>query len=116
MGLSEQEKKLLEELERNLMAEDKGFESRVRAVDSTNRSAGKLVGGVLILLVGLGLLVFSVMLQVAFFGVAAFLVMLIGLVIASANFQLPEIKLDAPNSADRKSYFEDRWNRRFGDQ
>lgn len=116
MGLSEQEKKLLEELERNLMAEDKGFESRVRAVDSTNRSAGKLVGGVLILLIGLGLLVFSVMLQVAFFGVAAFLVMLIGLVIASANFRLPDIKLEAPTGADRKNYFEDRWNRRFGDQ
>ncbi|MFM1784837.1 MAG: hypothetical protein RLZZ579_1114 [Actinomycetota bacterium] len=117
MGLSEQEKKLLEELERNLMSEDKDFESRVRAVDSTNKSAGKLVAGVLIMLVGLGLMVFAVMLQVAFFGVAAFLVMLVGLVIASANFRLPELKLEAPTAGpDRKNYFEDRWDRRFGDQ
>lgn len=117
MGLSEREQKLLEELERNLLAEDKGFESRVRAVDSVNRSAGKLVAGVLITLVGLGLLVFAVMLQVAFFGVAAFLVMLIGLLIASANFRLPELKLPTPQTGqDRKSFFEDRWDKRFGDQ
>lgn len=117
MGLSEREQKLLEELERNLLAEDKGFESRVRAVDSSNKSAGKLVAGVLITLFGLGLLIFAVVLQVAFFGAAAFVVMLIGLTVASANFRLPEIKLPTTeNGQPGRNFFEDRWDRRFGDQ
>ena len=112
MALSKREQKLLEEMERNLLQEDAGFASKVRSVGSSNKSAGKLVGGVLVTLVGLGLLIFSVVLQVAFFGVVAFVVMLIGLVIASSNFQLPEL----PNLSDRpkgKNYFEDRWNQRF---
>jgi len=112
MALSEREQKLLEEMERNLLQEDAGFANKVRSVGAANKSAGKLVGGVLITIMGLGLLLFSVALQVAFFGVVAFIVMLIGLVIASSNFQLPEL----PNLADKQksaNYFEDRWNQRF---
>ncbi len=112
MALSEREQKLLEEMERNLLQEDAGFASKVRSVGSTSKSAGKLVSGVLVTIAGLGLLLFSVALQVAFFGVVAFVVMLIGLIIASSNFQLPEI----PNLPDRsggKNFFEDRWNQRF---
>ena len=110
MALSEREQKLLEEMERNLR-EDPQFASRVREVDSSNQSSGKLVGGVLLLLVGIGLLIVAVMLQVAFFGVAAFLVMLMGLVIASANFSLP--KLPEVQRSQNSNYFEDRWNQRF---
>ena len=112
MALSEREQKLLEEMERNLLQEDAGFASKVKAVGSSNKSAGKLVGGVLVTIVGLGLLIFSVALQVAFFGVVSFVVMLIGLVIASSNFQLPEL----PNMGSQprgKNFFEDRWNQRF---
>jgi hypothetical protein len=69
---------------------------------------------VLILLSGVGLLVLSVALQVAFFGVIAFLVMVIGLVIASANFRLPE--LPAAGEKSKTNYFEDRWNQRFGNE
>ena len=117
MGLSEREQKLLEELERNLLAEDKSFGARVKSVDSANKSAGKLVAGVLITLLGLGLLVFAVVLQVAFFGAAAFVVMLIGLILASANFRVPEIKLPTTeNGQSGRNFFEDRWDRRFGDQ
>jgi len=55
-----------------------------------------------------------VALQVAFFGVIAFLVMVIGLVIASANFRLPE--LPAAAEKPKGNYFEDRWNQRFGNE
>lgn len=112
MALSEREQKLLEEMERNLLQEDAGFASKVRSVGSSNKSARKMVGGVLVTILGLGLLIFSVALQVAFFGVIAFVVMLIGLVIASSNFQLPEL----PNMGTQprgKNFFEDRWNQRF---
>ena len=109
MALSEREQRLLEEMERNLR-EDSQFAGRVKAVDSANQSAGKLVAGVLLLLFGVGLLITAVILQVAFFGVAAFLVMLMGLVIASTNFQAPKLPTPQKQSG---SFFEDRWDQRF---
>ena len=115
MALSEREQKLLEEMERNLMQEDASFASKVKAVGSSNKSAGKLVAGVLVTLVGLGLLIFAVALQVAFFGVVAFLVMVIGLVVASSNFQLPELPA-MPKSNRGPNFFEDRWNQRFNNE
>jgi uncharacterized membrane protein YkgB len=99
-------------MERNLIEEDASFANRVREVGSSNKNGRKLVLGVVVTLIGLGLLVFAVILQVAFFGVAAFMVMVIGLVTASSNFRLPS----APRSAKEPggpSYFEDRWNQRF---
>lgn len=114
MALSEREQKLLEEMERNLMAQDAEFAKTISKTTSANQSAGKLVLGVLILLSGIGLLVLSVVLQVAFFGVIAFLVMVIGLVIASANFRLPE--LPPVGDKPKSNYFEDRWNQRFGNE
>jgi uncharacterized membrane protein len=112
MALSEREQKLLEEMERNLLSEDAQFAKSIRTASSSNQSAGKLVAGVLTLLAGIGLLITAVMLQVAFFGVVAFLVMLIGLVVASANFRLPALPEIDPKS--KTSFFEDRWNQRFG--
>lgn len=114
MALSEREQKLLEEMERNLLAQDADLAKTLRDSSPSNQSATKLVIGVLTFLFGLGLLILSVVLQVAFFGIVAFLVMLIGLTVASANFRLPE--LPKPSSQQRGSFFEDRWNQRFGDQ
>lgn len=109
MALSEHEQRMLEEMERNLLAEDSSLEGKVKQVGSSSRSAGKLVAGVLTMLVGLGLLVFSAASQLAFFGVIAFLVMVMGLVIASTNFRMPNI----PKSKSDGNFFEDRWNQRF---
>lgn len=111
MALSEQEQKLLEEMERNLLQDDAAFANKVKSVGTSNKSAGKLVAGVLTTITGLGLLLFAVALQVAFFGVIAFIVMLSGLVVATSNFRLP----DMPKLSDSggKNYFEDRWNQRF---
>ena len=114
MALSEHEQRMLEEMERNLLAEDASLASKVNQVGKTsNRNAGKLVAGVLTMVAGLGLLIFAVMIQLAFFGVIAFLVMVMGLVIASSNFKLPSL----PKPSSNGSFFEDRWNQRFnGDQ
>jgi len=114
MALSEHEQRMLEEMERNLLAEDSSLASKVKQVGTTNnRIAGKLVAGVLTMLAGLGLLIFSVIIQIALFGVVAFLVMVMGLVIASSNFRLPPM----PKPSTNGSFFEDRWNQRFnGDQ
>lgn len=112
MALSERERKLLEEMERNLIEEDASFANKVREVGSSNKDGRKLVLGVIVTLIGLGLLVFAVILQVAFFGVAAFMVMVIGLVTASSNFRLPNIQ-GSPKEPRNGSFFEDRWNQRF---
>ena len=114
MALSEHEQKLLAEMERNLMAEDASFAKSVSAVGSTSKNAGKLVAGVLVMLMGIGLLITAVVLQVAFFGVAAFTVMVIGLVMASSNFTAP--KLPKGVQAPKANFFEDRWNQRFGNE
>jgi predicted lipid-binding transport protein (Tim44 family) len=114
MALSEREQKLLEEMERNLLAQDSDLAKTLQSAGSSNRSAGKLVIGVLTFIFGLGLLILSVVLQVAFFGIIAFLVMLIGLVVASSNFRIPE--LPKPSAQSRASFFEDRWNQRFGNE
>ena len=54
MGLSEHEQKLLDELERGLMESDSGFAAKVQRVGNP---AGKLIGGVLLSIIGLGVLV-----------------------------------------------------------
>ena len=111
MALSEHEQRLLEEMERNLLKEDATLAGKASQLGSANPSAGKLVAGVLTMLIGLGLLNFAVIIQFAHFGVVAFIVMVMGLVIASANFNLPQLPKSKPQRS--ASYFEDRWNQRF---
>jgi len=48
MALSERERKLLEEMERNLIEEDASFANRVREVGSSNKNGRKLVLGVVV--------------------------------------------------------------------
>jgi len=112
MALSEREQKLLEEMERNLIEEDAGFANRVRDVGSSNKDGKKLVVGVITMLVGVVLLILAVSLQVAFFGVVAFMVMVIGLVVATSNFRIPGLGKSA-KSPGGSSFFEDRWDQRF---
>ena len=57
MALSEREQKLLEEMERNLLAQDADLAKALRGPGDSNRSAGRLVAGVLVFLVGLGFLI-----------------------------------------------------------
>mgnify|MGYP000031593570 FL=1 len=114
MGLSEHEQRLLEELEKDLYESDQGFANRVKKQDPERKSSTRLILGVLSLVAGLGMLIFAVSLQVAFFGIAAFAVMFIGVVLISSNLKLPSI----PSSGGGKSsgsFFEDRWNKRFGE-
>lgn len=121
MGLSEREQKLFEQLERELSS-DAAFAGKIKAPRAGTTGGKFLVFGVLVMLAGIALLVLAVVLQVAFFGVVAFLVMLIGLILASANFaSQPMAGQPAKSSAKpaakpaRGSFFEDRWDRRFGE-
>lgn len=118
MGLSEREQKLLEELERGLMQGDGNLAAKAEKVGNP---AGRLIGGVLLAIIGLGVLVTSVMIQFALVGVIGFLLMLAGLVMATSNLSIPDIgsampKPPTPGSGPGKNFFEDRWDRRQGGQ
>lgn len=114
MGLSEHEQKLLAELERGLMEDDQQFAAKVQKVGNP---AGRMIAGVLLAIIGLGVLVTAVMLQFAPMGVAGFLVMLAGLVLATSNFRVPDLGTPTKGPAGpNRNFFEDRWDRRQGGQ
>ena len=114
MGLSEHEQKLLAELERGLMEDDQQFAAKVQKVGNP---AGRMIAGVLLAIIGLGVLVTAVMLQFAPMGVAGFLVMLAGLVLATSNFRVPDLGVKTNGSTGpNRNFFEDRWDRRQGGQ
>ncbi|MGH3714766.1 MAG: DUF3040 domain-containing protein [Micromonosporaceae bacterium] len=75
MPLSEHEQRLFEEIEKSL-AEDPKFASAVRANDPRSHVRRRLVLAGLLVLVGLGVVVYGAVSKVAVVGVAGFLVML----------------------------------------
>lgn len=115
MGLSEREQQLLDELERGLYASDSGLAHKLGKPGA--RSPKRVIAGGALAVIGLSLLVVAVMLQFALFGVAGFLVMLAGLILAtSANPGIDQVaqakaKPQTPKG-QRKGFFEDRWDKR----
>jgi predicted lipid-binding transport protein (Tim44 family) len=122
MGLSESEKRVLEELERGLYAEDAAFarksKAQIERIEAPGaNSPAKVIAGSLMAVVGISLLVFGAVTQFVVFGVAGFLVMLIGILIASATGgrSMRPAKSQKPGAVDkpnRSSMFEERWNKR----
>lgn len=119
MGLSEQEQKLLDELERGFYATDANLASKLG--EGRVISPRRIIAGAAVAIIGLSLLIVAVMLQVAAFGVVGFLVMLAGLILASsnvnrtiANSKKPASVKAAKQAGQAKNFFEDRWDRRQG--
>ncbi len=115
MGLSESEKKVLEELERALYAEDEAFQRKSKSqLDKFSQpganSPAKVIAGSLLAVIGISVLVFSAVSQIAAFGVVGFLVMLVGILIASANGQQNRVATDKNEKSG--SFFEKRWSKR----
>lgn len=117
MGLSEREQQLLDELERGLYATDSGLAHKLGKPGA--KSPRRIIAGGSLAVIGLSLLVVAVILQFSLFGVAGFLVMLAGLILATSSnpgLESPAKSQPKPQSSrpDRKSFFEDRWDRRQG--
>lgn len=118
MGLSEREQQLLDELERGLYASDSSLAHKLGKPGA--RSPKRIIAGGALAVIGLSLLVVAVILQFALFGVAGFLVMLAGLILATSSNPSIDAKASTqkakPQAAreQRKSFFEDRWDRRQG--
>jgi hypothetical protein len=83
--LSENEQRLLEQMERALYAEDPKFASTMRGAARRPGALKRLVIGLAGVLVGLGLLVGAVAYKIIPLGVVGFLVMLAGTVYAAST-------------------------------
>jgi len=107
MGLSEYDKKVLEQLERDLS----GLSSNSNTPSNT---ATKLIAGALVALVGMSLVVFAAIAQIVAFGVAGFLISLVGVLVASASntSKAHSTPKKSPKSGKSGTFFEDRWERR----
>ena len=135
MPLSEQEQKLLEQMEQALYADDPKFASNLRS-PGTGATRKRAALGVLAVLAGMGLLVLGVAVGPAI-GVAGFTVMLIGAVLTYSAFTGsvnvsadgaeaeadPDIEAfrakapKAPKNSGLMDRMEDRWRKRTdGDQ
>jgi hypothetical protein len=120
MALSEREQRLLDELERGLYESDPNLANKISS--SGSRTPARMILGLAIGVIGVSLIVFAVIIQVAFFGLFAFLVMLTGLIVASSNLgsagqSKPSARSAAKPSAksQARNLFEERWNRRQGE-
>lgn len=119
MPLSEQEQRLLEEMERNLYRNDADF---VQAVGGRRGGVDyrRLVLGVLLALAGIGALIAGVALQLPVVGILGFAVMFVGVLLAitpskrGAAKASPVDPVDArPSGARPRAGFMDRLNERW---
>jgi hypothetical protein len=123
MPLSEHEQRLLEQMERQLYADDPKLASTLRGAGRSFRTRHQVILGVIGLVIGLGLLVAGVAAQLWPLGVAGFLVMLGSGWWASSGWHGGTATPSGPSSAGgpsgrapRRSGFmnriEERWERR----
>ena len=121
MALNEREQRLLDELERGLYESDSDLAFKLGKPGAI--SPKRLIAGGALLVSGISLLVVAVVLQFALFGVASFLVMLAGLLVATSGASSVKNPKPAATAQSRtarspktgKNFFEDRWDRRQGE-
>jgi hypothetical protein len=119
--LSEHEQRAFEQIERSL-AEDPKFASAVRATDPRVHARRRLVLAVLVVIIGLGLVVFGTVNNLLPLGAGGFLVMLAGAAFAmqsqrrAKNPTLQVVDGTSSRSTRRRSSLidrlEERWRRR----
>ena len=112
MPLSAHEQRLLDEMERNLYHNDADFVATVGSGGGrpTYRS---IVIGVLLGLAGIAIIVTGVMLQLAILGVAGFVVMFLGVLVAVSSPKRPVEEVPRPAEPRSKATFMDRMNERW---
>ncbi|MFM9921137.1 DUF3040 domain-containing protein [Lacisediminihabitans sp. H27-G8] len=112
MPLSEHEQRLLDEMERSLYHNDADFVATVGSGRGrpTYRS---IVIGILVGLVGVAVIVAGVMLQLAILGVAGFIVMFVGVLVAISSPRRLVEEPPRPTETRSKATFMDRMNERW---
>ena len=120
MGLSENEQKVLEELERQLTGgKPAAREKKSQVVEGKVKYGRLLVLGSVLVVFGLGLMIFATTVQQVLLGVLAFLTMLTGLYLVSQNFTSKAFRESQPKSNPKNGpkpgtagYFQTRWDQR----
>ncbi|MCI9887318.1 DUF3040 domain-containing protein [Micrococcales bacterium 31B] len=121
MPLSEHEQRMLDQLEEQLAKEDPKF---VNAMQATSRSwsIGRVLGGIVIVLVGLGVLIGGVATKLLILGILGFVLMVGGAWLAFSTSRkpgAPEAQSKSVGEATTKksftSKFEERWEKRQQD-
>ncbi len=132
MPLSEHEQKMLDEMERQLFADDPRLARAFAPKTPPRRSGRRILIGLGAVVVGLGVLVLAVSLPAVWLGVIAFIGMLAGAVYAVTSPGSPSEDTgstdgggrgggsgpDAPRKDDGGTFMrkmEDRWEKRAGD-
>ncbi|HAN23710.1 MAG: hypothetical protein CMH36_02950 [Microbacterium sp.] len=117
MPLSEQEQRLLDEMERHLMSNDADVVTAGGGARSL--SYRNIVIGVLLFVVGLGGVVAGVSTQLIVIGVIGFAVMLAGVILAVTPTRTGRVRASRPSAAtprqSGRSFMDrmnDRWDRR----
>lgn len=119
MPLSEHEQRLLDQIERELYAEDPKFASTVRGARLRRPARRRRIQGIALFIVGVALLVVGVMVKalwVADFplmSVVGFLAMFFGVVLAIMSGRHPAGSDTRKGSAKTKSSFTQRMEERF---
>lgn len=127
MPLSEQEQRMLDEMERHLFADDPHLERAFRGSDRPRADRRRIVLGIIGVALGLGLLVLAVALPAIWLGVLSFVLMLASALFAVTGGTHPGSgeQTGAPgstgseNAAGRREFMrrmEQRWERRSGPQ
>ncbi len=122
MPLSEQEQRLLDEMERHLMRNDADVVSAPR--DGRSLNYRNIVFGTILVLLGLGGVLIGVSIPLLVVGVIGFVVMLGGVVLAvtptrGLGSSAPAGKQRPTATAQRSSFMDrmnERWDRRQGDR
>lgn len=123
MPLSEQEQRLLDEMERHLMRNDADVVSAPR--DGRSLSYRNIVYGTILVLLGLGGLIVGVSQQLIVVGVIGFVVMLGGVLLAVTPGRGPgRVRVDpdrpakatASSSTSFMDRMNDRWDKRQGER
>jgi hypothetical protein len=122
MPLSEQEQRLLEEMERNLYRNDADFVHAVGGVRGRRPNYRAIVLGVLLAVAGVGALIAGVALQLLIVGIIGFALMFAGVLIsitpskrgimAAAQGESTASSRSGRSSAGFMDRLNDRWDRR----
>ena len=119
MPLSEQEQRLLEEMERNLYRNDADFVHAVGGVRGRRPNYRAIVLGILLAVAGVGALIAGVALQLLIVGIVGFALMFAGVLLAITPSKrgaaaAPPADPSTPSKAGRSSGgFMDRLNERW---
>ncbi|QWT23165.1 DUF3040 domain-containing protein [Subtercola sp. PAMC28395] len=117
MPLSEQEQKLLDEMERSLYHNDADFVSAVGGARG-RLNYGSLVLGILLAIVGLGVVIVGVVIHAPIVGILGFAVMFTGVLVALKRSRLSAVRgagarSSKSGSSRSKAGFMDRLNDRW---